>query len=232
MPLFKTVSCLIAAITFMNFSSAIQAQQLDIPIHYVLVDSVSGDLDKDSKRELAVIYNMDDSDSAESEGVSRVLIVYQNNNNTWQPWQKSFQAILGSRDGGMMGDPYEEMMIEKGILMISQGGGSSWKWNYTDKYRYQNGAFYLIGYSSNAGKPCEYWLNVDFNVVTGLMIVTKEYEECDANNEDKAPEIYKKEHETLYRKGFKITLQARNKNDIVVKTPVYKHEIYLARKRE
>lgn len=230
MPLLKIVTCFIAATLI--FSVTIQAQQLQIPFHYALVDSVSGDLDKDGVKELAVVYNMDDNDSAEFEGVPRMLIIYKNNNNTWQQWQKSAQAVLGSRDGGMMGDPYQEMTIEKGILSINQAGGSSWKWDYTDKYRYQNGAFYLIGYSSNAGKPCEYWKDVDFNLMTGLMIVTKEYEECDENNEDEAPKIYKKENETLYQKGFRITLQARNEKEIVITTPVYKHEIYLAKKRD
>lgn len=56
----------------------------------------------------------------------------------------------------MMEDPYGEITIEKGILSISQNGGSSWKWGFTDKYRFQNNKFELISYTSNYGKLCEY----------------------------------------------------------------------------
>jgi hypothetical protein len=82
----------------------------------------------------------------------------------------------------------------------------------------------LIGYESNAGKVCEYWMNVDFNLLTGKVIVTKEYESC-TNDQQK---IYKYENETMFRKGLKITLAKRNAKNIVFKTPKYAHEIYIS----
>lgn len=41
----------------------------------------------------------------------------------------------------MMGDPFGEIEIKNGILLVSQNGGSSWKWGHTDKYRYQDENF-------------------------------------------------------------------------------------------
>ena len=197
-------------------------QELPIPDNYSVVDSVSGDLDKDSIAELVVVYNMGPEN--EIDGVPRELIIYKLSDDKWTEWKKSDQALYGSKDGGMMGDPFGEIEIKNGILLISQNGGSSWKWGFTDKYRFQDGEFYLIGYSSIAGKLCEYWKDVDFNLSTGKMIVKKEFEECETEEQ----QIYKRENETLYEKGLKITIQKRQEREIKITTPKYGHEIYIA----
>ena len=207
---------MLTAVRFVN------GQEIPIPDNYSIVDSTLGDLDKDSIKELVVAYNTEPEN--EIDGVTRELIIYKYKNNIWTEWKKSSQALYGSRDGGMMGDPFGEIEIKKGILLISQNGGSSWKWGFTDKYRFQDGEFYLIGYSSVAGKLCEYWKNVDFNLSTGKMIIKKEYEQCETEEQ----EIYKKENEILFEKGLKITMQNRQKRKIKIITPKYGHEIYIA----
>lgn len=197
-------------------------QEIPSPENFVIIDTVSGDLDNDGIKELVVAYNTRKEDTS-FESVPRNLIIYKMQLHKWTLWKESDQALYGSRDGGMMGDPFGEINIEKGILKISQNGGSSWKWSHTDRYRYQNGEFYLVGYSSQYGKPCEYWEDVDFNLSTGKMIVNKEFENC-----DKDQEIYKRENETLYKKGIRITFKNRRQNEIKIVTPKYKHEIYVA----
>ena len=206
-------------------SLLVAAQETPVPKHYSIVDSLSGDLDNDGVNELVVAYNTKEDN--ENEGVPRELIIYKKTNENWEAWKSSTQALYGSRDGGMMGDPFEDIKIENRILQIRQSGGSSWKWGHTDKYRYQNGEFYLVGYTSVAGKPCEYWQDIDFNLSTGKMIVKKEYEDCDSGQS-----IYKRENETVYEKGLKITLQNRSEKEIKIVTPRYRHEIYIAIKNE
>lgn len=202
--------------------SILLSQDIPLPKNYSLIDTVTGDLDKDGIRELAVVYNMTETgDPAES--IPRELIIYKYQDGHWKTWKTSLQALYGSRDGGMMGDPFEEISIEKGILSISHFGGSSWKWGHVDKYRFQNGEFYLIGYTSSSGKTCEHWLTVDFNISTGKMEVKKEYEQC----EDDSQDIYKEENETLIKKGILITLQNRMDKKFKIITPQYGHEIYL-----
>lgn len=214
----RSVLMLIAAITF---GQRLPAQEIPLPVNYTVVDTVTGDLDKDGVKELVVAYDTD-KESEELEGVIRDLIIYKKENDHWIRWKQSTQALMGSRDGGMMGDPYEMMEIKNGILLISQAGGSSWKWGRTDKYRFQNNEFYLIGFSNNYGKPCEYWEDVDFNVTTGKLVIKKEYEDC-----DKGQEIYKSENETFSKKGLMITLQKRREKEIKLVSPKYRHEIYL-----
>lgn len=212
---------LIAIISYQTMSG----QSIPIPKNYTIVDSVKGDLNKDGIDELVVAYNTEKESEDAFESVVRELIIYTKHKNEWAVWKRSKDALYGSRDGGMMGDPFEEIEIKNGLLLVSQNGGSSWKWGHTDKYRYQDGAFYLIGYSSNHGKICEYWTDVDFNLVTGKMIVEKEYESCENGGEQK---IYKRENETFYKKGLKIIFEKRSEIDIKVVTPKYKHEIYIS----
>lgn len=158
-------------------ASVLVGQELLIPDHHSLVDSISGDLDKDSNSELVVVYNVGPDD--EAYGYSRQLIIYKLKDSKWTEWKKSDQALFSSKDGGMMGDPFDAIEIENSVLLIRQRGGSGWKWGLTNKYRFQNGEFYLIGYSSNYGSFCKYWQVVDFNLITGKIVVTREYEECE-----------------------------------------------------
>ena len=219
----KLISIFLFLVSFVNFSFG---QKVPIPKDYSIVDSVSGDLDKDGVKELAVAYNIAEP-KEDFESVPRELIIYKQQNGQWNVWKKSTQALYGSKDGGMMGDPHGEMKIEKGVLSISHEGGSSWKWSHTDIYRYQNYEFYLIGYTSYSGRNCEYWIDVDFNLSTGKLEVKKDYEDCE-NDQG----IYKTEKETFYKKGLKITLLDRRSKKILITSPKYKHHIYIAIKSE
>lgn len=212
---------LIISTIFFN-SLTIFGQNIPIPENYVVIDSILGDLDNDSVKELVVAFDTKKPDE-EYESVPRELRIYKNTNGKWTAWKKSEEALYGSRDGGMMGDPYAGMEIKNGILLISHFGGSSWKWEHTDKYRFQNGEFYLIGYESNNGRPCDHWLNVDYNLLTGKIIVKKEFEACKTST----PVIYKIENETFYEGKLKITLQERHGKEIKIISPKYKHEIYI-----
>lgn len=217
------------SITFFLFTLicnvTVSGQSFIIPKNYSIVDSIKGDLNNDGIDELVVAFNTQKESEDNFESVIRELIIYKKEKNEWTVWTKSKDALYGSRDGGMMGDPFEKIEVKKGHLFVSQSGGSSWKWGHTDQYRYQDGKFYLIGYISNYGKPCEYWTDVDFNLSTGKIILKKEYEKCPNNDEQK---IYKRENETFYSKGLKITIENRSIKEIEIVSPKYKHTIYIA----
>ena len=195
-----------------------------VPKQYQKIKEVSGDLNKDGIAEKVMVYNMQDKED-EINGRDREVIIFKKDKGRWVIWQRSTNAVGNSKDGGMMGDPFEDVEIKNGVLLIHQSGGSSWKWGYTDTYRFQNNSFELIGYTSHYGKLCEYWVSVDFNVMTGKLVVEKEYEKCDTEENQ---EVYKKENEIFnYKLKKKITLQKRNKTEVKIITPKYKHELYL-----
>ena len=202
---------------------SINPEDLKIPVpkKYEMIDSVAGDLDQDNVPELVVAYNT--SVKTDDEGIKRSLCIYKLKNDQWELWKESKSALLGSEQGGMMGDPYGDMEISKGVLSIYHNGGSSWKWSYIDKYRYQQNDFALIGFVSNYGKPCEYWQNEDFNLSTGKFVYSKEYETC----EDQQQETSSNEKETFYKKDVHLTLFNRHEKEITFQTPKYKADIYL-----
>lgn len=198
--------------------SNVSDYEIPMPGKYQFLDSVLGDLNKDGVEELVVGYNTTEiNDSNFFEGIPRELIIYKNNGKEWQEWKKSDQALMGSMDGGMMGDPYDGMEIKKGILIINHWGGSSWKWNVTDKYRFQEGQFYLIGYTSNYGRPCDYWEDTDFNLSTGKIIYNRTIDDCEDENYD--PEPVEEKNEEFYHKGLKVTIHNRHDREIEIKSP-------------
>ncbi|NCT93342.1 MAG: hypothetical protein GXC72_02860 [Chitinophagaceae bacterium] len=204
------------------------SQEIPVPVNYSIIGKASGDLDKDGVEELVVAYNTSNHEEKINDGVPRELIIYKKTNGQWIVWQKSMQALYGSRDGGMMGDPFSGISVQKGVLHISQDGGSSWKWSRTDKYRYDGKAFKLIGFVSNYGKPCEYWEEIDFNLITGKVVVKKESEDCEKGGQ----EVYKRQKEIFFKKGFNINLQNRAAKEIKILSPKYGFEIYVAIKNE
>ncbi|SDQ10738.1 hypothetical protein SAMN05421664_0515 [Chryseobacterium soldanellicola] len=209
----KTTFCFLSII----FSIFCFAQKEFQPAGSEMIESVDGDLDGDQIPEKVIIYNTKDTTDL---GNVREIQILKKINGKWTILEKSTKAILESNGGGMMGDPYQSMQIKKGILEITQAGGSSWKWGYTDKYRFQNGHFELIGYSSSYGKPEEYWTDVDFNLSTGQLTFEKEVENTS--------EYGKSKNETLVKKGLKINLQNRNlKEQRKITLPKTKEDVYL-----
>ena len=205
-------------------------QVVPVPDSYSIVDSVKGDLDKDGVSELVVAYNTFSVEKDSLISIPRQLVIYKLNNGKWTHWKKSDKALLGSQDGGIMGDPFGEIEIQNGILLISHFGGSSWKWGFTDKYRLQNSVFYLIGFTSTSGKPCESWKDVDYNLSTGKMIVKVFSERCSEDETDS--EDYDIENEEFYKKGIIITLQNKFQKEIEVHTPKYGHVVYIGMETE
>jgi len=206
---------LIIALIFFSLSGA--GQDIAIPNGYKILDQKEGDLNNDGIAEKAIVFNTNDSTEF---GTAREINIYKKSNSKWTLIANSKNAIGKSEDGGMMGDPFENIEIKNGVLLINQSGGSSWKWFKTDKYRFQNGRFQLIGFINNYGKPSEYFENIDFNLLTGKIVYKKEYE-------DEKQDVYKKENETFYKKGLKIYLTNRTSDEIKILTPKYKNEIYL-----
>lgn len=142
------------------------------PKGYKIITELEGNLNTDIAYEKVVVYNTTDTTDY---GVVRELQILKKNKGKWELWKTSRNALLASKDGGMSGDPFGSIEIENGILLINQNGGSSWKWDYTDKYRFQNNEFELIGISGVYGKLCEYWVDIDFNLSTGKIIYIKEF---------------------------------------------------------
>jgi len=199
------------------FSISCFAQKEFQPKGSTVNEIIDGDLDGDSVSEKVIVYDIKNSGDF---GDIREIQILKKINNQWTILEKSRNAILRSKDGGMMGDPYMNTTIEKGILIITHYGGSSWKWDVTDRYRFQNRHFELIGYSGTSGREGDYLVNVDFNLSTGQLNYEKEVQNVS--------EYGKSKKETFIKKGMKINLQNRNQEkqrEIIL--PKTKEKVYL-----
>lgn len=192
------------------------AQKQFQPAGSTINQTVDGDLDGDEIPEKVMVYNIK---GAGELGDLREIQILKKVGNKWTLLEKSRDAILDSESGGVMGDPYTGTEIKKGILIISHFGGSSWKWGYTDKYRYQNGHFELIGHTSSSGRPGDYIKDIDFNLSTGQLNFK--------NDVHNVKEYGPSQKETYIKKGIKINLQNRNQQRIKIVLPKTKEEVYI-----
>lgn len=160
-----------------------------IPKNYSILDSVSGDLNKDGVNDivLALKHNNEDRFEMDQEP-KRVLLILFKSKKGLKVAGKSENVLMCGHCGGMLGDPFASLDITKGVLSISHYGGSAWRWGETRKFRYQKNAFYLIGLTSdyfwiasdcdeegvgNAGKKYR-----DVNFVTGNEEIIERGEDC------------------------------------------------------
>ena len=94
---------------------------------------------------------------------------------------KSKVAILLSDAGGAMGDPFEQLAIQRGTIVTGFYGGSRDKWNMSYRYRYQQGDFYLIGADAWGGNE-SYSYTYSYNLLTGRLQVETQDEESPGKN--------------------------------------------------
>lgn len=155
--------------------------ELKIPDGFVEIMRTSGDLDNDGTDELVIVF---ENGISTAWGPERELDIYKLNNNTWELWNKSVGAIMSEEEGGMMGDPFMNLYIERGCIVVEHFGGSREKWGYTHRFRFQNNEWDLIGTTANYGAPCEGWENYDYNLSTGKINIHKTKENCEDVNND------------------------------------------------
>ena len=197
---------------------AAYAQQVAPAKPEYVLDEKIGDLDRDGMEERVMVVSMLDSSG---KGMLRELRILKRSGREWILWTTSFKAILPLQEGGTLGDPFEYIEIEKGILKVRQSGGNAWKWGQTDKYRFQHGAFELVGYTSFYGKPCEYWADFDYNIAAKKVVYRKEYEPCSLKKGKR-----KKEKENFrYRLKKRITLETRYEHYTTITSPRLRQEI-------
>lgn len=140
-----------------------------------VIGEAMGDLDKDGIDEKVIILNT----GLDGEiGTQRTLLIYKKKQDKWALWHSSQGPILDSAHGGMMGDPFISVDIQRGAIVIDHFGGSRHKWSYTHRYRFNNKAWYLIGATINYGAPCEGFFEFDFNVTTGKAIYKTYQDGC------------------------------------------------------
>ena len=166
-----------------NGQDVIGTKKSHIPDNWILFEEAVGDLNRDSLDDVALIIE-NTIPNAEGAKERALLILFKNNkvDDTYMRIARGDDAILGSEEGGSLGDPFALMEIKKNVLRIDFSGGSREQWTTTHRYRYQkDGYVAVIGatYKVESGPVTETY---DYNLSNGKIIVTKKDAANNANN--------------------------------------------------
>lgn len=179
--------------------------KLELPKGWSVIKDLKGDLDKDGVDERVVVYNCGEIDNANGISCERELRIFRKGKANWDIWKRTKNPLYTSDAGGMMGDPFDNIEIKKGVLVISHMGGSRYKWAMTHRYRFQNDDFYLIGASSTYGTPCEYWQELDYNLSTGNITFDLEPDDCELETyETELPQEFHKKWKKPLKKPIRM----------------------------
>lgn len=106
-----------------------------------LLNFALGDLNGDGVRDAAVVYRRTPEPSPRP-----LLVFFGRPGGGYGPVvARGNEAVLRGDEGGVLGDPFTGLSIERGALVVHHFGGSGWAWNLTDRYAWQGGAMRLIG---------------------------------------------------------------------------------------
>jgi hypothetical protein len=105
--------------------------------HRVL-DYAAGDLDGDGRPDAVLVLEAPGEASGEDEGgpPRPMLLLVRRADGRLEVAKRNDRVVLCGRCGGMMGDPYQGVRIERGHFRVSHYGGSSWRWGLVREFAY------------------------------------------------------------------------------------------------
>ena len=128
-------------VLFYSYPSLSNAQtgniQSFIPRGYSLLDSASGDLDKDALRDVVMVLKLNEESHPDSFDVPRPLLLLKGaGNDTYRLIARNDHVVLCFRCGGVFGDPFEGITIRNGFFSVEHYGGSNWRWTRIITFKY------------------------------------------------------------------------------------------------
>jgi hypothetical protein len=106
-----------------------------IPADYSILDSASGDINKDGKKDLIVILK-NNLEEINGETTRPLLILVSNEKGSYNLSGRNDSVVLCKACGGVFGDPYAGMTVKNNFFSIEHYGGSNWRWTRIITFRY------------------------------------------------------------------------------------------------
>lgn len=143
-----------------------------VPTGWKLLTEVKGNFNKDKLVDLAAIIEEDKKWEIGDYAPERILlIVFKQNDGGYKLNLSSSKAIMKKDEGGVWGDPLQDISYQNGVLNLNFYGGSNYRLAYDYKFRYQNNGWYLIGATiDNFYTGTGEGTREDYNLLTGKMI--------------------------------------------------------------
>lgn len=135
-----------------------------------------GDLNKDGIPDVAAVIEQVKSETDKAPQRA-LLIAFGTKDHSYTLSIISDKVILKADEGGIWGDPFESLSIDRGSVVISDYGGSNWRWYHKYRFRFQENDWYLIGATKGeyfTGSATEEQVSEqDYNLLTGDYIIKK-----------------------------------------------------------
>jgi hypothetical protein len=106
-----------------------------IPHGYSILDTASGDLDKDGFRDMVLILKVND-ESKSGDTTRPLLLLSGDGKGSYRLLARNDSVVLCKECGGAFGDPYQGLTVKNGYFSIEHYGGSSWKWTRIITFKY------------------------------------------------------------------------------------------------
>ena len=114
---------------------AILVKQLQsfVPKGFAIKDTAFGDLNNDKKIDVVlVLYTTQENNPAFEDTAMNIgrplMVLLQQPDGTLKLAKRNDNIIMCKQCGGMMGDPFESIIIKNNAFIVSFYGGSSWRW--------------------------------------------------------------------------------------------------------
>ncbi len=108
-----------------------------VPLGYKMLDTLSGDLNLDGKPDmLLILKDVAEDTSNFSEERRPVLILLGQADKSYYQAGRSNEVVMCKSCGGVMGEPYQRMVIAKGFFSIEHYGGSNQRWTDIVTFRF------------------------------------------------------------------------------------------------
>lgn len=162
-----------------------------VPKGWHVHEKAEGDLNKDNLPDIAAVIESDkpvkNLKEADNEQTPRLLLIaFKQTDGSYKLSIQSNESIMLSNEGGVFGDPWEGLSIERGTLLVRFYGGSSSRWSYAYRWRFQNNDWFLIGATYTASSTHDgSYEKYDFNLITGATEISKGVGEDEKGNTPK-----------------------------------------------
>jgi hypothetical protein len=117
-----------------------------IPDSFSILDSLPGELNGDGYADMLLILKSP-YEGVESNVPRPLLILFGTENNTYKLSARNDSVVLSADEGGIFGDPYQEMSTGDKTFSVIHMGGSAWRWvrQIAFSYSAEEDKWYLDG---------------------------------------------------------------------------------------
>lgn len=154
-----------------------------VPEGWTVLEEARGDLNQDAYDDIAAVIETvepvehvpgcDKWRESSSRSPRMLIVLLAERSNGFRLAAENRTIVLRADEGGIFGDPFYSISVERGAVVLRHYGGSAWRWGNTYRFRLQDGGWFLIGYTDDSHHTVSrHARRYDYNPLTGKVKIT------------------------------------------------------------